>query len=1175
MYVIQRFALNQYTVDKLHDMEPEFGYNGFGEFIFYRTYSRWNGERQENWADCVVRVITGIASIRKDWYIKNYINWDEKFWQGYFSRMAESMFKMEWLPPGRGLWACGTDFVYERGSMALYNCAFENIGSKMESDIGWMMDSLMLGVGVGFTPIRKEMVFKVPSHARYDLVIEDSREGWVDSEYRLIQSIRRGTPRPRMIYDKIRGPGLPIRGFGGISSGPDPLRELHEKTEELMEQYAEDSYYDSVMLKTDLANITGCCVVAGNVRRSAELGSQSVNDPVFLNLKNYEDPRYSYRVDWGYMSNNSVQLSEDSDFEMLDKIAERVIKRGEPGYHNLQNFPHGRIGKKDRVKRDRGKGCNPCFVETTFVALADGRGFVKVKDLEGTDADVYTIDEHDEVVIRQARNFRKTGYDQKILKITFDNGDEIRVTENHKFMMRDRSFKEAKDLRFNDQLTRFNRYIPNQIKESYFDQYISIGYSGKAKAEHKLIGERKFGTVDDNENIHHIDGNKLNNNSDNLELKDQITHLSEHSYGDSNPKWSGYSNDDVIALGVSFAKKLGRRFFVNEWRDHGFFALQFKGYRTEYFNSFYAFSYYCAEMAEVLNNPIDTRTLRFYEKLNEQGYDCEIVGDKVYVTKTCKNCQSTFSIKASEREQACCSLSCGISYSRRKDEYNIVREQQCSRNEDMQQRQADIFTRLKNQLGRYPTQEEWRYECRDENVTQRVNENGPYFQSWTGLHTYARTHNHRVLSVVEDGYEDVYNATVDDYHLLILGGWRHETPFGRIVESGVISPQCGEIILQNRETCNIAETLPTRCDNEKIWQQGCEYATVYTSTVSLLPTHQPSTNRVVARNRRIGVGIVDYTGWKHICGVNKTTKWMREGYTRVRKTNRWTNGEAGVPYAIRHTCVKPGGTVPKVAGRTPGVGHPTFKYTLRRIVVAKNSQVAQLLIEANVPYEDCVTDRYSYVFSWPIIQGPSAPAEEISLWEQAMNLVLLQREWADNAVSNTLYFRPKWVLQKILTDEIGLKNHIAETISEEEEFYEITARMLAGEEEFIVGECKISIDYDDDTDELVTAKVYRYDPAHEEASIEAVLSAIAPLTKTVSLLPHTPEGVYAQMPESRLTEEQYERLRNQIRPIDWSKLKNSFGVDERYCSGPQCELPLPEALNGKISTDVPNRQSIA
>ena len=66
------------------------------------------------------------------------------------------MFKMEWLPPGRGLWAMGSDYVYERGAMALYNCAYTDIGDDIGDSVSWAMDSLMNGVGVGFGPIRND-----------------------------------------------------------------------------------------------------------------------------------------------------------------------------------------------------------------------------------------------------------------------------------------------------------------------------------------------------------------------------------------------------------------------------------------------------------------------------------------------------------------------------------------------------------------------------------------------------------------------------------------------------------------------------------------------------------------------------------------------------------------------------------------------------------------------------------------------------------------------------------------------------------------------------------------------------------------------------------------------------------------------------------------------------------
>ena len=117
-FVTEHFSLNAESLDKLAQLVPEFGYDGFGEIVFYRTYSRHKANgRQENWHDVVTRVINGTMTIRKDWYAKNFIEWDEDYWQRYALRMAIAMFKMYWLPAGRGMWAMGTQFIYERGSM--------------------------------------------------------------------------------------------------------------------------------------------------------------------------------------------------------------------------------------------------------------------------------------------------------------------------------------------------------------------------------------------------------------------------------------------------------------------------------------------------------------------------------------------------------------------------------------------------------------------------------------------------------------------------------------------------------------------------------------------------------------------------------------------------------------------------------------------------------------------------------------------------------------------------------------------------------------------------------------------------------------------------------------------------------------------------------------------------
>jgi hypothetical protein len=343
------------------------------------------------------------------------------------------------------------------------------------------------------------------------------------------------------------------------------------------------------------------------------------------------------------------------------------------------------------------------------------------------------------------------------------------------------------------------------------------------------------------------------------------------------------------------------------------------------------------------------------------------------------------------------------------------------------------------------------------------------------------------------------------------------------------------------------------CKSHDVWLDACGYCALYMTTVSLLPTHQKSTNRVVARNRRIGGSIIDFTGWKLANGTHRVTKYMREGYKKIVATAKWSNEEAGVPTPIRHTTIKPGGTGPKLPGKTSGVGHPTFDYTLRRVRVAKNSPVHAILAKANVPHEEDYFDKYTDVFDWPILQGPAKPAGDVTLWEQAMNLILVQREWADNAVANTLYFRPRWPVIEHCDDDF--KEKIIE--------YFGTSTWIIIErkkiKEFIVPErYKLRIRWIGGN--IKEIWIHEYDPKHEEDDVEAVLSAIAPLTKSVSLLPHSSKGAYRQMPEEGISKAEYERRLAEIGIIDWSVLSGSDGIDERYCSGPACEIVAPEVI---------------
>ena len=246
--------------------------------------------------------------------------------------------------------------------MALNNCAFASV-RKLSKDAAWIMDALMMGVGVGFDTFRSEIQLQWPREEKEVYVIPDTREGWVESVRKLIASYEEGTNTVEFDYTLIRPSGVPIKGFGGVASGPEPLRELHQKIREFCESRIREES-SSVRLVADTINSIARCVVAGNVRRSALIALGRPNDTEFLNLKDWRLPenqeRMHFQTGWGHTSNNSVVLESADDFDYLPEVANRVGLNGEPGVLNLMNVQkYGRMGQK---KPDLAIGINPFFM---------------------------------------------------------------------------------------------------------------------------------------------------------------------------------------------------------------------------------------------------------------------------------------------------------------------------------------------------------------------------------------------------------------------------------------------------------------------------------------------------------------------------------------------------------------------------------------------------------------------------------------------------------------------------------------------------------------------------------------------------------------------------------------------------------------------------------------------
>ena len=357
---IRRFRLSDTFLEPYKARRVPWGPLGY--VTFKRTYSRRLSEfdpdatGSEEWWQTCKRVIEGMFDMQKQHVFLLGLEWNDNKAQRTAKEAYDRLFHLKWTPPGRGLWMMGTKFVEERTAAGLFNCAFRStrdLSTKGGYLFAWMMDALMLGIGVGFdTEGAGSLVICEPQHTNDTLVIDDSREGWVDSIHLLLDGFFFGSKVPKFDYSSIRAAGAPINGFGGTSSGPKPLIELHKN---LVKHYGAriGEPITSVDI-VDTENLIGRCVVAGNVRRSAALAMGSHDDRLYLEMKNDQEKLYHHR--WG--SNNSFNAEVGMDYTWH---ASQSQKNGEPGYIWLNNArTRGRFKDGQRLDDINVAGFNPC-----------------------------------------------------------------------------------------------------------------------------------------------------------------------------------------------------------------------------------------------------------------------------------------------------------------------------------------------------------------------------------------------------------------------------------------------------------------------------------------------------------------------------------------------------------------------------------------------------------------------------------------------------------------------------------------------------------------------------------------------------------------------------------------------------------------------------------------------
>ena len=324
-----------------------------GYVTYKRTYSRTNGKNSEEWPDTVERIVKAC---------------DKQLGVGFSEseeqELRDIMMNLKGTVAGRFLWQLGTKTVDRLGLPSLQNCAFVVVDEPVRP-FTWAFEMLMLGSGVGFN-IQRENVYQLPKVMKKkvklvrkdendaDFIVPDSREGWVELLDRVMRASFESGEGFTFATHLIRPAGAPIKGFGGTASGAEDLVKGIMNINEVLNSRAGSRLRPVDCL--DIMNIIGSIVVAGNVRRSAQIALGDYDDIEFLRAKRWD---LGSIPNWRAMSNNSVVCS---DISLLpEEFWEGYKGNGEPyGLINLDASRRmGRTNEYQYPDPDV-QGYNPC-----------------------------------------------------------------------------------------------------------------------------------------------------------------------------------------------------------------------------------------------------------------------------------------------------------------------------------------------------------------------------------------------------------------------------------------------------------------------------------------------------------------------------------------------------------------------------------------------------------------------------------------------------------------------------------------------------------------------------------------------------------------------------------------------------------------------------------------------
>ena len=309
---------------------------------------------------------------------------------------------------------------------------------------------------------------------------------------------------------------------------------------------------------------------------------------------------------------------------------------------------------------------------------------------------------------------------------------------------------------------------------------------------------------------------------------------------------------------------------------------------------------------------------------------------------------------------------------------------------------------------------------------------------------------------------------------------------------------CSEIILRDKEFCNLSEVVVRSSDDAKSLQRKIRLASIlgtWQSTLTNFKYLSSTWKRNCEEERLLGVsltGIMDSSLTNgSVVGLEVLSRVLQTGREIAVNTNREYADKIGIIQSASVTCVKPSGTVSQLVDASSGIHARHNPYYIRTVRADRKDPLCKFMEDKGFPHEPCVMKPdHTMVFSFPIKSPDNALFRaDLSAIEQLDLWLVYQEHWCEHKPSVTI------------------------TVKE-----------------------------------------------HEWMDVGSWVWRNFDKVSGISFLPHTDHS-YRQAPYQDCTEEEYQELLEKMPDsVDWSELEtyevedNTKGTQTFACSGDACEV---------------------